>query len=262
MATNVTFDVDITGCADLVRRGDPDRFLAIMSAPVGRRAALFVIYAFNLEVARAPWVTKEAMIAEMRLQWWQDAIEEIYTGKDVRRHEVVTPLAALIAERDLPRELFDEMIAARRWDIYSEPHAHAFAFQDYVMHTSGNLMALACLSVGMAADDMGVAQEYGYGDGIARLFLAIPELENAQRKPLFDGRSGAVQKLAGNAFERMKRARFSDKGANSALRTAWMAMPILKIAMRDPARVGAGQLATTDFRKKLRLLVKSIFNRY
>ena len=61
--------MSIQACADLVHRGDPDRFAAIMAAPVGARERLFPIFAFNLEVARAPWVTAEAMIAEMRLQW-------------------------------------------------------------------------------------------------------------------------------------------------------------------------------------------------
>ena len=94
------FNEDIASCADLVRRGDPDRFLAIMSAPVKKRGALFIIYAFNLEVVRAPWVTQEPMISEMRLQWWLDSIEEIYEGKTIRRHEVVTPLAELICTQD------------------------------------------------------------------------------------------------------------------------------------------------------------------
>ena len=98
------FNQDILACAGLVERGDPVRFRAVMSTPVDIRAKLFPIFAFNLEVARAPWVTKEAMIAEMRLQWWQDALEEITLGKVVRRHEVVSPLSQLItpdAARDL-----------------------------------------------------------------------------------------------------------------------------------------------------------------
>lgn len=262
MSADIKIDGDLAGCADLVRRGDPDRFLAIMAAPAEKRGALFVIYAFNLEIARAPWITKEAMIAEMRLQWWIDAIEEIYAGKVVRRHEVVTPLAALIAEKNLPRELFDDLIVARRWDIYSEPHAHAFAFQDYIMHTSGNLMGLACLSVGMPKDDLVAALEYGYADGVARLFLAIPELENAQRKPLVDGRSDAVGTLAENALMRMNETTFAGNTANAALRTAWMAKPMLKSALRAPASVGDGQLSITDFRKKLRLIIKSFLNKY
>ena len=63
-------------CAALVERGDPDRFAAVMAAPVAARTRLWPLYAFNLEVARAPWVTKEPMIAEMRLQWWRDVVAE------------------------------------------------------------------------------------------------------------------------------------------------------------------------------------------
>ena len=86
----------IEACASLVRDGDPDRFAAAVAAPVPARAVLFPIYAFNLEVARAPWVTAEPMIAEMRLQWWRDVLSEIEAGGDVRRHEVATPLGAAI----------------------------------------------------------------------------------------------------------------------------------------------------------------------
>ena len=71
-------------CAGIVERGDPERFLAIMAGPVAARRILFPIIALNIEVSRAPWVTQEAMIAEMRLQWWRDALEEVAEGKEVR----------------------------------------------------------------------------------------------------------------------------------------------------------------------------------
>ena len=87
---------DIVGCAKLVEQGDPDRFRTVMAAPVAARRVLFPLYAFNVEVSRAPWVTQEPMIAEMRLQWWRDALEEIAKGKAVRKHEVTTPLAEVI----------------------------------------------------------------------------------------------------------------------------------------------------------------------
>ena len=75
----------VAACAELVQRGDPDRFLAVMAAPVGVRAQLLPLYAFNLEVARAPWVTQEPLIAEMRLQWWRDVVENAGSGVGVWR---------------------------------------------------------------------------------------------------------------------------------------------------------------------------------
>jgi len=58
---------DVIACAKLVERGDPLRFRAVMASPAALRPALFTLFAFNVEVARAPWITKEAMIADMRL---------------------------------------------------------------------------------------------------------------------------------------------------------------------------------------------------
>jgi len=251
------FNEDIASCADLVRRGDPDRFLAIMSAPVKKRGALFIIYAFNLEVVRAPWVTQEPMISEMRLQWWLDSIEEIYEGKTIRRHEVVTPLAELIRIQDLPRDLFDTLIKARRWDIYKEPHAHAYAFEDYIMSTSGNLIALACLSIGMPSSDIKNAKEYGFGDGIARLFVAIPTLKSMQRYPLLDGSAEAISALANSSLIRMNNVLFSDSSGTFALRTAWLAKKTLRLVAKEPMQVVNGISSPTEFYKKILLLAKT-----
>ena len=61
----------LEACAALVERADPVRFRSVMASPPTARSVLFPIYAFNVEVARAPWVTEEPMIAEMRLQFWR-----------------------------------------------------------------------------------------------------------------------------------------------------------------------------------------------
>ena len=71
----------------------------------------------------------------MRLQWWLDSINEIYEGNTVKKHEVISPLAELIKDQDLPKDLFINLINARRWDIYKKPHEHAYAFDDYIMAT-------------------------------------------------------------------------------------------------------------------------------
>ncbi|MBT7342217.1 MAG: phytoene synthase, partial [Rhodobacteraceae bacterium] len=69
--------MSLQACANLVARADPERFAAAMAAPFAARAVLLPIYAASIEVARAPWLTQEPMIAEMRLHWWRDVFEEI-----------------------------------------------------------------------------------------------------------------------------------------------------------------------------------------
>ena len=103
--------MSISACAALVRSGDPDRFAATMTAAPEQRGSLFVLYALNLEAAKAPWVTQEAMIAEMRLQWWRDVVEEIAAGKPARAHEVAGPLAEVMGQCDIAG-LLDAMIGA------------------------------------------------------------------------------------------------------------------------------------------------------
>ena len=100
----------VIACARTVEQGDPDRFRTVMAAPVTARSVLFPLYAFNVEVARAPWVTQEAMIAEMRLQWWRDALEEIATDAEVRKHEVTTPLGSVLSAAQA--RMLDETVAA------------------------------------------------------------------------------------------------------------------------------------------------------
>src|SRR6056297_4029883 len=110
---------DLTACARIVERGDPDRFASAMAAPVAAREALFPLYAFNIEVSRATWVTAEPMIAGMRLQWWADALEEIAVGGTIRRHEVVTPLARVLDAEGAA--LLIGLVEARRRDTERAP---------------------------------------------------------------------------------------------------------------------------------------------
>ncbi len=251
-------DQDIAACAGLVERGDPDRFLAIMSTPVAVREKLFPLFAFNAEVARAPWVTQETMIAEMRLQWWRDALDEIAGKGFVRRHEVVTPLSVLLAPEQVV--LLDQLIAARRWDVYKDPFEDMDHFREYLNHTSGNLMLVATQLVGQA--DEAAVRKVAYADGLARWFMAIPKLQDAGRIPMVDGRSEAVQALASEALSGLADARKSLKGVSAevagVLRQSWRAQAILKQVSHSPELVADAALGDSEFSRKFSLLWRSV----
>ena len=253
---------DIAACAGLVQRGDPDRFMAAMAARPSARDVLFPLYAFNLEVARAPWLTQEAIIAEMRLQWWRDALDEIGQGGNVRRHEVVTPLAAVLDEE--AASLLDKLIVARRWDIYKDPFEDAAHFAEYLDATSGNLMWVAARALGDA--DESAVRDMAYASGLANWFRAIPELEAQKRVPLVDGRAEAVALLAQGALTRLQAGRKArakvSKVAGQALFASWQAEAILKQAAAEPHRVAEGTLGQSDFAKKAGLLRRSLTGRW
>ena len=249
------FDPDLTACAALVERADPDRFRAAMAAPVAARRVLFPLYAMNVEVARAPWVTTEPMIAEMRLQWWRDGLAEIASGAPVRRHEVLTPLAGVLAGETAAR--LDGLIAARRWDIHSDPFEDAAHFRQYIDQTSGTLIWAAATTLGAAED--AALRDIGFASGLANWFRAIPELEARGRIPLVDGTAEGIRDLADQGLAALARARGRIRGpARAALLSTWQAWPILRQARAAPGRVGAGALGTSEARQRLGLIWQAV----
>lgn len=195
-------------CAALVERGDPDRFRAVMAAPVEVRAQLFPLYAFNLEVARAPWVTEEPLIAEMRLQWWRDVVESAASGA-ARAHEVAGPLHDLIRDFGLPVAVLDRLIAARRRDISREPPEGAEALADYLEDTGGGLMWLAARALGAPDAAEEAVRAYGWASAAALYIRAVPALAARGRQPLPEG--VGVADLARRGLEKLAEARAQRK---------------------------------------------------
>ncbi|RVT84404.1 phytoene synthase [Rhodobacteraceae bacterium CCMM004] len=242
----------VLACAEQVRRGDPDRFLAAMAAPPAARAVLFPLYAFTLEVARAPWVTKEPLIAEMRLQWWRDALDEIAARGLVRRHEVTTPLAQAI-DADGAR-LLHATVEARRWDIEGRAFADAGALHAHIDATAAIPMWVAARALGAPPADETAVRAWGAAEGLTRWFQAVPALEAAGLHPLHDGRPAAVARLARTALADLSGARVSRAAAPATL-AAWQARPLLRLAARAPHRVADGTLALSEAGRRARLLI-------
>ena len=258
----MSFDADLTACAALVERGDPLRFRAAMAAPVAARRVLFPLYAFNVEVARAPWVTQEAIIAEMRLQWWRDVCEEISEGKPVRRHDVTTPLSGVITAQDA--HLLDELIAARRWDIYKDAFEDAAHFERYIDQTSGHLTWVAARRLGAAEE--GLVRDAAYAAGVAAWLRAIPQLEAAGRVPLLDGTPEGVKSLAEGALARLAKARQHRKKVSKAARAALLhvgaAQPVLEAAAGGPALVAEGVLPLPESVDRMGLGYRALTGRW
>ena len=160
---------------ELVRRHDHDRFLASLLLPADRRPAVWALLAFNLEIARVREAVSQPIIGQIRLQWWRDAIDEIYTGKPPRRHEVVEPLAAAIMVHRLTRTHFDTLIDGREFDLGDEPPASLAALEAYLGKTSSRLIDLQLEILGVEAPAAFEAARYvGVAWGLIGLVRALP----------------------------------------------------------------------------------------
>ncbi|MFO6463265.1 squalene/phytoene synthase family protein [Jannaschia sp. KMU-145] len=246
----------VAACAGLVQRGDPARFRAVMAAPVGLRTMLFPLYAFNLEVARAPWVTQEPLIAQMRLQWWRDALDEIAGCGPVRRHEVVTPLAEVL-DGEGARAL-DDAVAARMWDVEGTRPEDAAALLRHLDRTSGTLLWTAARLVG--AHDAPAARDAGLAHGIASWLTAMPNLEARGRAPLPPGdREAEVRGLAEAGLAAL--GRFRDAKVLKAARPVFFVLSdvaAVLTAFRDAPDV---QPELSDAGSRWRLVRASITGR-
>ncbi len=246
----------LDACANLVERGDPDRFRAVMAAPLHARAQLFPLYAFNLEVARAPWVTEEPLIAEMRLQWWRDVVENAASGA-ARAHEVAGPLHALIQDFGLPVDVLDRLIAARRWDIHKEAHE---SLDTYLEDTGAGLMWLAARALGAPDTAETTVRAYGWATAAAFYLRAVPELLARGRQPLPDGVSAGD--LARQGLDKLAMARAGrklvPKDVAPALLAGWQTEGLLQQALG----AGASALQLTEFQRRGRLLWQAVSRRW
>ncbi len=158
---------------EALKKADPDRYrAALMSNPQGRDD-LLILYAFHYELSKVPDVTSEPMLGQIRYEWWREAIDEIYSDKEVRRHEISTPLSEMLRRTDVPRFWIDRLIDGRARDLDPQPFANMDDAQDYARQTSGQLMQIAVKVLGGTPDEQvirageawgltGLARSYGY----------------------------------------------------------------------------------------------------
>jgi 15-cis-phytoene synthase len=251
--------VTVTACAALVERGDPDRFLAVMAAPPEARAQLFPLYAFNLEIARAPWVTEEPLIAEMRLQWWRDVVENAASGA-ARAHEVAGPLHAVIQDFGLPVDVLDRLVAARRWDVHHAPHADRATLDSYLDDTGAGLMWLAARTLGAPDGAEAAVRDYGWAAAAAMYIRAVPDLVARGRQPLPEGTS--LADLAQTGLERLAAARQARKTVPKeiapALLAGWQAETVLKQVLAAPSSTAE----LSEFKRRGLLLWQAVSGRW
>jgi phytoene synthase len=98
---------------DGVRESDRDGFLAALFAPEPARRALLALLAFDHELARTSTVTREPMLARIRLQWWRDAVMEAASGVQPRGQPVVEVLCEIMQRHELAPGRLIDLIDAR-----------------------------------------------------------------------------------------------------------------------------------------------------
>jgi phytoene synthase len=162
-------------CHSVVRRHDKDRYLASLFIPDEKRPHIWALYAFNYEIARIREITSAPAAGEVRLQWWVEMIEAIYSGS-ATGHPLAGPLSDAIEQGELPKSAFLNTLEARRFDLYDDPMPSLTGLEGYLGETSSSLIQLASLilagrAAGSAAAAAGLA---GVAYGLTGLLRSLP----------------------------------------------------------------------------------------
>jgi phytoene synthase len=102
---------------DEVRAADRDRFLAALFAPEPERIGLLTLLAFDHELARTRTVTREPMLARIRLEWWREAVAEVAGDGKPRAQPIVESLSETVRRHRLLQQRLLDLIDAREEEI-------------------------------------------------------------------------------------------------------------------------------------------------
>jgi phytoene synthase len=160
---------DIAYSAKLVRETDRPRYYSALFAPERLRRDLFSLYGLAAEIERVPDQVSEPTLGEMRLRWWQDALEQAVSGKAQGDSPAVRAAAATIAGHSLPVAPFASLIEARAADLYADAPATLSDVEGRLGETQSALFQLAAIAAGAApADSAEPAGHAGIAYGLAR----------------------------------------------------------------------------------------------
>ena len=130
---------------------DRDRYLSVLYAAEAVRPGLLALHGLDLEMAQVVASTSEAMLGEIRLAWWRDALIGLDSGV-VPAHPLLQLLAAEVVARGVAGAELAEL--EDRWlgliDSDDVPAAHI----------AGGGMLFALLA-GLGGGDTGDARRLG-----------------------------------------------------------------------------------------------------
>jgi phytoene synthase len=236
-------------CEALVRAADKDRFLSALFAPAEHRGALFVLYAFNVEIARIREVARESLPGEIRLQWWRDVLAD--GREEVAGHPVAATILPTLARYSLPRDRLERLIETRRFDLYDEAMTSLADLEDYAAGSSSNLIVLAgqILCGGREPDIAALAGEIGAAYTIAGLLKAFPihaargqlfvpldilERHGADRTDIASGRATPQLRAALAELRRLAQRHLSQAGVLIATASPEVIPALLAAALVGP----------------------------
>ncbi|MAQ71013.1 MAG: hypothetical protein CL565_02350 [Alphaproteobacteria bacterium] len=159
-------------CRSLVKNYDYDRYLISLFASKEKQPALWSLYAFNYEIAKTREIVTETQLGLIRLQWWREALDPVFSGGEPKSHQVLKPLAEAIFKYKLPKDPFETLIYAREFDLEDVAPDSLEGLVNYCEFTNSPLILLAMKICGID-ENLGAAKHLGIAYGLTGQMRAI-----------------------------------------------------------------------------------------
>jgi phytoene synthase len=160
--------------AELVKQRDRDRYWSALFAPARLQPGLHALYAYNAELAHIAAAAKEPMVAQIRLQWWRDAVD--LAAPDTKTgNPVADALSTAIEEHGLPKESLIAMADARIPEVFGDLPASLQALQASLCAIYAPVFELAAAILGSRSETCkAAAQHAGFAYGMTQTLRTVP----------------------------------------------------------------------------------------
>jgi 15-cis-phytoene synthase len=181
--------LETSTAAAIVKRRNLERYWSTLFAPAAKRPALLALYAFDAELEHIVAAAREQMVAQIRLQWWRDAIELTAPGMRTG-NPVADGLSEAILTLDLPKERLMGLIEARtaalsgpakmedlRWAL-KEGDGTVFELAAWILSERGEAAKEASAHAGLAFGLTQRLRTFAIQASRSRLLLPATHLES------------------------------------------------------------------------------------
>ncbi|XP_029447597.1 NADH dehydrogenase (ubiquinone) complex I, assembly factor 6 isoform X1 [Rhinatrema bivittatum] len=161
-------------CLHLVRTRDHEGFLSSLLLPAESRSAALALRAFNVELAQVKDLVSQKEIGLMRMQFWKDAVEDMYRDNPPPQ-PVAMELWKAIKKHNLTKRWLVRMIEEREKNLDDRAYRSMQDLETYAENTQSSLLYLTLETLGVKdihADH--AASHIGKAQGIITCLRAVP----------------------------------------------------------------------------------------
>ncbi|KAG1053557.1 hypothetical protein G6F43_004369 [Rhizopus delemar] len=173
-ANPIRLESSLKYCKDLTRQRDYDGYLCVPFYPSHLRNTQYAIRAFNIELASIRENISKPEIGKMRMQFWKDTLDKIYTGKPPQQPIALALSEALKASK-LSAIWMKRIINERASNLDDHQFMTIKDMETYAENTQSSLLYLQLESLGIKDVNADHAISHiGKMIGIATFLRALP----------------------------------------------------------------------------------------